>query len=174
MRHYDDTRSAVADVTAGEDAYGIWVAGALRPGLAPEQIRAFRASNPSGDWRPVDGNRLELVAVCMVNVPGFPVARSVVASGHVYSLVAAGAKEIAKLNPFNQIEERLAAIEDRNYREEAADAFAALEAFETAEHEALVASAQDALTALKAFEQSERARNVETAQSYATIIESLL
>ena len=27
VRHYDDTASAIADVHAGEDAYGIWVAG---------------------------------------------------------------------------------------------------------------------------------------------------
>ncbi|NCZ48376.1 MAG: hypothetical protein EBX59_12610, partial [Betaproteobacteria bacterium] len=33
VKHYDDTASAVADVHAGEDQYGIWVAGALRPGV---------------------------------------------------------------------------------------------------------------------------------------------
>ena len=32
VKHYDDTASAFADVHAGEDAFGIWVAGALRPG----------------------------------------------------------------------------------------------------------------------------------------------
>lgn len=88
-KHYDDTQSAIADVHAGEDSYGIWVAGSLRPGVTPEQIRAFRASAPSGDWRSIRG-RLELVAVCQVNVPGFPVARAQVASGAVVSLVAAG------------------------------------------------------------------------------------
>jgi hypothetical protein len=90
MKHYDDTQSAIADVHAGEDQFGIWVSGALRPGVTPEQIRAFRASAPSGDWRSIRG-RLELVAVCQVNVPGFPVARAQVASGAVVSLVAAGA-----------------------------------------------------------------------------------
>jgi hypothetical protein len=79
VRHYDDTASAVADVHAGEDAYGIWVSGALRPGTTPEQIRSLRASAPSGDWRPIKGS-LELVAVCQVNVPGFPIARARVAS----------------------------------------------------------------------------------------------
>lgn len=88
-KHYDDTQSAIADVHAGEDAFGIWVSGALRPGVSPEQIRAFRASAPSGDWRSIRG-QLELVAVCQVNVPGFPVARAQVASGAVVSLVAAG------------------------------------------------------------------------------------
>ena len=31
VKHYDDTASAVADVHAGEDAYGIWVAGGRAP-----------------------------------------------------------------------------------------------------------------------------------------------
>lgn len=96
VRHYDDTASAFADVRAGEDAFGIWVAGSLRPGTTPEQIRAARASAPSGDWRPIKG-RLELVAVCQVNVPGFPIARARVASGQVMALVAAGAKTLAQM-----------------------------------------------------------------------------
>ena len=89
VKHYDDTASAFCDVHAGEDAYGIWVAGALRPNVTAEQVRAIRAAAPSGDWRPING-RLEMVAVCQVNVPGFPVTRARVASGHVYALVAAG------------------------------------------------------------------------------------
>jgi hypothetical protein len=96
VRHYDDTASAIADVHAGEDAHGIWVAGSLRPGATPEQVRALRASSPSGDWRPIKG-QLELVAVCQVNVPGFPIARARVASGQVMALVAAGASTLAHL-----------------------------------------------------------------------------
>jgi hypothetical protein len=95
-RHYDDTASAISDVHAGEDAFGIWVAGALRPGVTPEQVRALRASAPSGDWRPIKG-QLELVAVCQVNVPGFPIARARVASGQVMALVAAGASTLARM-----------------------------------------------------------------------------
>jgi DNA-binding ferritin-like protein len=111
-KHYDDTASAIADVHAGEDAHGIWVAGALRPGTTPEQVRALRASAPSGDWRPVQG-RLELVAVCQVNVPGFPIARAMVAGGQVTALVAAGAYALAKLrvDPMDELSERLAKIE---------------------------------------------------------------
>jgi hypothetical protein len=111
-RHYDDTGSAIADVHAGEDAHGIWVAGALRPNAAPEQIRALRASAPSGDWRPIKGS-LELVAVCQVNVPGFPIARARVASGQVYALVAAGAMTLAKLknDPLNELNNRIAQLE---------------------------------------------------------------
>jgi len=111
-RHYDDTASAVSDVHAGEDAYGIWVAGALRPGATPEQIRALRASAPSGDWRPIKGG-LELVAVCQVNVPGFPIARARVASGQVMALVAAGAMTLAKMkhDPVTELAARIEKLE---------------------------------------------------------------
>jgi hypothetical protein len=95
-KHYDDTASAIADVHMGEDQYGIWCAGSLRPGVDEMQIRALRASAPSGDWRPINGS-LELVAVCQVNVPGFPIARAMVASGKVLALVAAGASYLAMM-----------------------------------------------------------------------------
>jgi hypothetical protein len=103
-KHYDDTASAIADVHAGEDDYGIWVAGSLRPEATEQQIRALRASAPSGDWRPINGS-LELVAVCQVNVPGFPIARAMVAGGAVMALVAAGASEMAilKSQAFNSL-----------------------------------------------------------------------
>ena len=112
VRHYDDTASAFADVHAGEDAFGIWVSGALRPGTTPEQIRAARASAPSGDWRPIKGH-LELVAVCQVNVPGFPVARARVASGAVMALVAAGASTLAKMksDPLTELSSRIEKLE---------------------------------------------------------------
>lgn len=90
-RHYDDTGSVAADVAAGEDAFGIWVAGSLRPGISDEDVRALRAAPISGDWRRLGGN-LELVAALAVNTPGFPVPRpqGLVASGAVYSLTASG------------------------------------------------------------------------------------
>lgn len=93
VAHYDDTNSAVMDVTVGEDRYGIWAAGALRPSVTGEQLRAIRASSVSGDWRPINGN-LELVAICAVNCPGFPVTRARVASGATLALVAAGVDPI--------------------------------------------------------------------------------
>ena len=94
VKHYDDTASAVIDVNAGEDSHGIWLAGGLRPNVTDDQVRALRASAPSGDWRPI-GNGLELVAACQVNVPGFPIARARVAGGQVQALVAAGAFDMA-------------------------------------------------------------------------------
>jgi len=91
IRHYDHTGTAVADVAAGEDEFGIWVAGALRPGLSAAQVRTLRSSPLSGDWRRIGGN-LELVAALAVNVPGFPIPRTsgLVASGRLTTLLAAG------------------------------------------------------------------------------------
>ena len=140
VRHYDDTASAVADVHAGEDAFGIWVAGALRPGTTPEQVRALRASAPSGDWRPING-RLELVAVCQVNVPGFPIARARVASGAVMALVAAGASVLARMkaDPIADLTARIQKLEQLENAElstkaqAAKDKFAALREAQQAE-----------------------------------------
>jgi hypothetical protein len=77
-QHYDDPAAAVARVVAGEDAFGIWVAGWMLPGAATEAVEVFRSSPVSGDWRRVGGS-LELIAVCSVNAPGFPVPRARVA-----------------------------------------------------------------------------------------------
>lgn len=98
VEHYDNTRSAAADIHVGEDKYGIWAAGAVRPDVDDIKLRALRASVPSGDWRPINGS-LELVAVCQVNSGGFPIARTMVAaaSGEVMALVAAGAQYLYSL-----------------------------------------------------------------------------
>lgn len=78
VAHYDSTSAAVADITVGEDAVGVWCAGVLRPGTTPEQVYALRAAVLSGDWREVIVNgesNLELVAALAVNVPGYPIPR---------------------------------------------------------------------------------------------------
>lgn len=89
--HYDNTGLVFADVAAGEDAYGIWVAGSLRAGITPDQVRVARSAPISGDWRTIRGS-LELVGALAVNVPGFPVPRpqGLLASGEVKSLMASG------------------------------------------------------------------------------------
>lgn len=73
--HYDHTGYAVADVAAGADEFGIWVAGALCPDVDEVTIRRLRASALSGDWRRI-GGQLRLVAALVVNVPGFPIPRT--------------------------------------------------------------------------------------------------
>lgn len=113
VKHYDDTASAVADVAIGEDAYGIWIAGSVRPGTTVAQVRALKASAPSGDWRPIKG-RLELVALCQVNVPGFPIPRTVTASGaRVTALVAAGADYMAAVRQQQTLESLAASAKSK-------------------------------------------------------------
>lgn len=89
--HYDNTGTAAADVATGEDEFGIWFAGALRPGISDERIHELQASALSGDWRTIKGG-LELVALLAVNTPGFPVPRTTVALAgeEPLALVAAG------------------------------------------------------------------------------------
>jgi hypothetical protein len=87
VEHYDHTGLGVAVVNAGEDSFGVWVAGALVQGVTEAQAAELRRSPLSGDWRRVDGN-LELVAALAVNSPGFPVLHEDVDGS--YSLTAAG------------------------------------------------------------------------------------
>lgn len=90
--HYDNTGAVVADVTCGEDAFGIWFSGAVRPNLDDEILDALRAAALSGDWRKIRGN-LEMVAALAVNVPGFPIPRASLAASAdqgQYSLTASG------------------------------------------------------------------------------------
>lgn len=87
-QHYDHTGTVAGDVVAGEDEYGVWVAGAARPGV---DLDVLRSASLSGDWRRVNGN-LELVAALAVNVPGFPIPRlaASLAAGEQTTLVASG------------------------------------------------------------------------------------
>ena len=95
--HYDNTGAAVADVAVGNDAHGIWVAGAIRPGADPLKVYELQAAGQvSGDWRRI-GGALRLVGLLGVNVPGFPVPkmRARVASGEPQALLAAGRPTVA-------------------------------------------------------------------------------
>lgn len=73
--HYDNTGCAVADVAVGNDAHGIWVAGAIRPDAPAAMVHALRAAGAvSGDWRRI-GSSLRLVGLLGVNVPGFAIPK---------------------------------------------------------------------------------------------------
>ena len=85
--HYDSTGNEIAIVRAGEDEYGIWVAGAIVPEATEQMVARLRRSPISGDWRRVEGN-LELVAALAVNTPAFPVYS--MEGEDRFSLVAAG------------------------------------------------------------------------------------
>lgn len=64
--HYDRPEYVAADVICGEDQFGIWVSGSLRYGVSPYQVMLLDRYSQSGDWR-----YGELVASCVVSVPGF-------------------------------------------------------------------------------------------------------
>lgn len=92
LEHYDNAGAAVAAVNVGEDGHGIWVAGALLPGVDDARLAQLRLSPLSGDWRRVDGN-LELIAALAVNTPGFPVLRASAVAEDPEVLLAAGVVE---------------------------------------------------------------------------------
>lgn len=110
--HYDGGYGAVqvADVRSGEDDFGIWIAGAMRADLTPDQVRAFKATNLSGDWREIgERGQLELLAVLAgVTVQGFPIVSRA-------SLAAAGGPEVddiavrAGMNPDGSVKSLVAA-----------------------------------------------------------------
>lgn len=86
--HYDNTGVPAAVVAAGEDAWGIWVAGAMTPETDERDAAQLRRSPLSGDWRRINGS-MELVAALAVNTPGFPIV-SMTASGEPDALIAVG------------------------------------------------------------------------------------
>lgn len=92
MAHYDNVGSVAADVAAGEDRHGIWVAGSIRYGLSDERRKQLKAAALSGDWRWIAGS-YEMVAALAVNVPGYPIPRAELFAangGGRGALVAAG------------------------------------------------------------------------------------
>ena len=88
--HYANTCAAWADVTIGEDEFGIWISGQVRPGTKAETVYAGRASGVSGDWRWVGAGH-ELISVLSVNTPAFPTPRAFGHSeGHMLTILSAG------------------------------------------------------------------------------------
>lgn len=91
--HYDNTGTAVAVVRCTDGLWGPWLSGRILPGVDDDRIDELRRSGVSGDWRSIQrgSNKLELVAVLAVNVPGFPVPRTrALAASGMRSLIAAG------------------------------------------------------------------------------------
>lgn len=78
MEHYDNACSIVATVRIGENEHGVWVAGAIVPGITASQITRMMACQLSGDWRPHRERKgwREFAGALLVPVPGFAMARS--------------------------------------------------------------------------------------------------
>ena len=89
--HYDKVGSVGAFVRAKDGRHGIWLSGALRNDITPEQLRDLRANPPSGDWRGLERN-LELIAACAVPVPGYGIPAMVAAAdtGEIDALILQG------------------------------------------------------------------------------------
>ena len=85
--HYAHTGMAWADVRASNGDHGVWVSGVVRPTVTDEQLHVIRASALSGDWRSIGGH-LEMVGIQSVNVPGFPIARQVLAAAGLQAIVS--------------------------------------------------------------------------------------
>lgn len=85
--HYDTTGSCWAFVRAGEDEFGVWVAGQVNKDCDAARVREGASAPLSGDWRRVGGG-MELVAALSVSTPGFPVRREFAEAGVGMSLVA--------------------------------------------------------------------------------------
>lgn len=73
-QHYDNSCSVVATARVGENAKGVWIAGAVLPDVTADQVRRMMTLQLSGDWGPhreKPGKR-ELAGALLVPVPGFP------------------------------------------------------------------------------------------------------
>lgn len=73
--HYDNACSVIGAVAVGESERlgGTWMAGALLPGVKPEQVARALACRCSGDWQPHPDQPgvTELIACLLVPSPGF-------------------------------------------------------------------------------------------------------
>ncbi len=122
--HYDDAATKIARVNVGEDAFGIWFAGALAAGAGELEAQQLREHPLSGDWRRIGGN-LELIAALAVNTPGFDIAEpqySMTASGVQTSLLSAGivtedgivaSVDVLSVEEMTKLAERASALELR-------------------------------------------------------------
>ncbi len=76
--HYDNSCSLFAKVAAGETSDGVWIAGALYPGVTSEQVERAMGLQCSGHWLPSlsPGYRYDLLAALLVPVPAFAMGRT--------------------------------------------------------------------------------------------------
>jgi hypothetical protein len=95
---YAHTGLAWGDCRVTQSPVGVWVCGAVRPDISPEQLRVLRASSLSGDWRSVPGyNGAQFIAALTVSRPGFPIAR--------HALAASGITSMPSARPFVQYDQ---------------------------------------------------------------------
>jgi hypothetical protein len=78
--HYDNSCTVFGTVRVGEnrDKGYVWAAGALAPGVTPDELARALACRLSGDWQPHPDRPgyQELIAALLVPSPGFPMAHA--------------------------------------------------------------------------------------------------
>ncbi|MGW7504409.1 NUDIX domain-containing protein [Streptomyces albidoflavus] len=92
VSHYESTGSIIGPIRCGEDAYGIWMAGAVLPDISPDARLRLSLATFSGDWRN-EGRGLDLKAALAVPAghEGFYTPKSGASDRQEYALVASGA-----------------------------------------------------------------------------------
>ncbi|MBF6277058.1 phage minor head protein [Nocardia nova] len=75
LAHYDDVSTCWALVRAGEDQFGIWVAGAIHAQADEAMVKLALGTPHSGHWEPIGGYP-ELIAAHAVNSPGYAIYTS--------------------------------------------------------------------------------------------------
>lgn len=78
MEHHENSCAVVAQVNVGErqtEPRGVWVAGALLPGVSEDQVQRMMACQLSGEWYPTPSGGYELVNALLVPVPAFAMGR---------------------------------------------------------------------------------------------------
>jgi hypothetical protein len=125
--HYDNPLTGRVDLRVGEDEFGPWVSGVVRPSTTYDEARVLHSSDISGDWRRIGA--MELVGIAAVNVAGFPTVESAYSNvvdaraaftasasnpeGEMMSLVAAGMlRHDPTASALQRVNRRLAALEE--------------------------------------------------------------
>lgn len=121
QEHYDNPKFVTARGCAGYTADGhLYFAGAVLPHVPHEDAQLLSMSDVSGDWRPT-GSKRQLVGICAVAVPGFPITTPLAASALTASaaddpslaLIAAGSfprNELWRI-PVTDLQSRIDSLE---------------------------------------------------------------
>lgn len=78
IEHHDNSCAVVAQVNVGErygTPAGVWVAGALLPGITADQVQRMMACQLSGEWAPTNRGGYELLNALLVPLPAFAMGR---------------------------------------------------------------------------------------------------
>jgi len=152
VQHYETTGSIVGAIRCGEDAYGIWMAGAVLPDVDPDERLRLSLATFSGDWRN-EGRGLDLKAALAVPAghEGFYTPKNSPTDRNSYALVASGAVTADHVS-----EARKAFLAELDTRVNAAVDRALAQRQEAAQASARAMAAADRVQAFRARRAAER------------------